>query len=368
MCKVNGKKLGKYRTAQGFTQAKIAEELGVHASEISKIENGHVMPNDELVNRMCMILKINKDDIEIHDVGFDFLRGESKRASTLRSTHNFIRLMTPEETEEWINKKRKFSDEEEIEEVKTALKFSTKTGNKKYIIIDARMIHIPEWQRETDMIKVNGITENFNENKYDPIKVYILNGKLYVADGAHRVIAYIQYCEKNGIKNMKMQIEILSCDEHEAILTFLAQGVGRKTMSVADMYRAGIKGNIPEYIHFKDFFETKNIQITTEKEKLENPIGTIRPSSNLLRLVENDREILDSIVTLISKLGWSGSENNVFVLRNFSVIKRLYAHYGKSFVNDRLMKKCKGAFYSSFIFPIKSNSELYDYLEFKILK
>lgn len=79
------------------------------------------------------------------------------------------------------------------------------------------MIHILDWQRNTDMAAVQEIAQNFNEDKFDPIKVYIKNGKLVVVDGAHRIVAFVINRET------KILVEILNCNEHEAILTFLSQ-------------------------------------------------------------------------------------------------------------------------------------------------
>ena len=226
------------------------------------------------------------------------------------------------------------------------------------------MIHIPEWQRDTDIAKATEIAENFNEDKFDPIKVYIdTNGCLNVADGAHRMIAFIVKGE------LKILVEVLNCDEHEAVLTFLGQQSGRKTMTVNDTYRAGVKANIREYISFKEFFESENIQITAEQKQISNPIGVVRPSRTVLRMTTTDREVLGKTVELIKRLEWCGSEKNVFVLRNFSVIKRLYANFGEDAVNEKLMKRCKGAvYYESKVAPVKSNAELFDLLSSEMNK
>ena len=58
----------------------------------------------------------------------------------------------------------------------------------------------------------------------------------------------------------------------------------------------------------------------------------------------------------------------MFILRNFSVLKRMYANFGED-VEEKLLKHCKGAtFYESKVLPIKSNAELYDMLSESISK
>ena len=356
MCKINGKKLVELRTVAGISQSQLAKKTGVSPSSINKYEKGVTNPSDEVVNKICLVLNIKKDDIEIHDVGYNFLSRASKTVEKIRKKKGFVRYSTPEETEKYINNTRTLSKDEERELIKTELSSAFGIGSKKYILADPKWIHIPEWQRDTDMAKATEIAENFNDEKYDPVKAYLYDGLLYVADGAHRIIAFIID------KKLKILVEVLGCNEHEAILTFLDQQSGRKSMTINDMYRAGVKANIKEYLHFKELFENYNIQITAEKNKLDNPIGEIKPSSTILRMVENDREMLEKTINLIQKLEWSGSSKNAFILRNFSVLKRMYANFGED-VEEKLLKHCKGAtFYESKVLPIKSNAELYDML------
>ena len=139
-------------------------------------------------------------------------------------------------------------------------------------------------------------------------------------------------------------------------------------MTVKDTYRAAIKGNVPEYLEFRDVFTNEKIQITAEKEKIDNPIGTITPSAIALRWANRDKEMLIKAIELIKQLEWCGSEKNAFTLRNFSIIKKLYANYGDE-VKEKLLDNCKGAaFYESKVVPVKSNAELYDILSAEINK
>ena len=106
----------------------------------------------------------------------------------------------------------------------------------------------------------------------------------------------------------------------------------------------------------------------SEKEKIDNPIGTITPSATALRWANRDKEMLIKAIELIKELEWCGSEKNAFTLRNFSTIKKLYANYGDE-VKVKLLDNCKGAvFYESKVVPIKSNAELYDMLSAEISK
>lgn len=361
MCRINGKKLGEIRVNKGVSQSSLAEQVGVSRQSVSQYENGVCEPSTETVERICLFLNINRSDIEIHDVGFVFSHGESKTVAHARKQKGFVRFLKPSLVETFIEEKRK-NKEKEKEEVKARLNHSISFGNKKYILVNPTLIHIPEWQRDTDMAKCIEITENFKEEQFDPIKVYVKNGKLYVADGAHRVVAFINREE------VEILVEVLNCTENEAALIFLQQSSGRKSMSFADTYRAGIQANSEEYLMLKYFFESHNIQITKELNKLENPIGSLTPSRAVLRMLKNDEETLSKVVEIIKKLEWTGSKKNAFSLRNLEVLKQMYINFGDD-VESRLLENCKGVvFYESKVVPVKSNAELFDILSMEISK
>ncbi len=371
MCKINGKKLSEIRMERGLSRADLATKIGMSKSSVVKYETGVANPSDKVADKICMILKVNRGEIEVHDVRYNFMDQRSKTVDKYRMQKGFHRYSTPEETEKMISNECKESDEKIKSELKSAFNMAVSIGNrKKYIQIDPTFVHAPEWQRDTDMAKAMEIAENFKEDKFDPIKGYVnSDGKLDIADGLHRIIALIIYNkDKKEDEKLNAIIDVLNCNETEAALTFLGQQSGRKPMTVKDTYRAAIKGNVPEYLEFRDVFANENIQITAEKEKIDNPIGTITPSATALRWANRDKEMLINAIELIKELEWCGSEKNAFTLRNFSTIKKLYANYGDE-VKAKLLDNCKGAvFYESKVVPVKSNAELFDILSAEINK
>ncbi len=58
-----GKKIKKYRLAEGLTQTKLGEILNVTPGRISKWENNAIVPSDEELQKLCKALKIDKSDI-----------------------------------------------------------------------------------------------------------------------------------------------------------------------------------------------------------------------------------------------------------------------------------------------------------------
>lgn len=368
MCKINGKKIADIRTKNGMTQAQFARELGVSPSLLSKYEKGKANPTEETVDKICLLLRISKDDVEIKNIDFDPTSGESKTILRARKKNGFVRYSTPEETEKWIQNKRTVNKKDELAEVKNQLANAMRFGRKTYILIDSTMLHVPDWQRDTDMAKAMEISENYNDAKFDPVKAYEReDGYLNVADGLHRTVALIMKNASETPENKrKMLVEVLSCAEYESIMMFLGQQAGRKPMTTNCMYRAGIKAELPDYVQFRTVFVANDIQITADPHRISNPIGEVRPSSELFRMVRSNREVLYKAISLIKRLEWCGSEKNAFVMRNFSVIKRLYSNFGDE-MEAKLLAHCKGAvYYESKVAPVKSNAELFDMLSAEI--
>lgn len=368
MCKINGKKLEELRIERGLSRLELATKIGMSKSSIQKYEVGVANPSDKVADKICMILKVNRGEIEMHDVGYSYKTGESKVVLSERKRLGKHRKSNPTETEKFINDRRNYSEVEEKVEIKKALKVSPTVANKKYIVIDPTCLHIPHWQRDTDMAKVAEIATNFNDKKFDPIKIYIKGDYIAdVADGAHRVIALVKRNEGKPKDEREFIIaEVLDCTEYEAMNIFFDQGAGRTSLSVADSYRAGINIGKPEYLKLKDICEKNNIQITAEENIIDNPIGKLTPSRTALRLADTPNNIMGRAIQLIKNLEWSGSKKNAFLLRNLEVIKKLYANFGDE-VEEKLLNNCKGAtFYESKVIPVKSNAELFDILSAEI--
>ena len=111
MCKINGKKLGELRTKAGISQKQLASEMGLSTSAIKNYEHGTSNPSDDKVDRICMILKINRGDIEMHDVGYDFTHGESKVVGAARKRLKDRRYRKPSMVNAFILENRKKSEE-----------------------------------------------------------------------------------------------------------------------------------------------------------------------------------------------------------------------------------------------------------------
>lgn len=175
MCKINGKKLAEIRKENGLTQAQLAKKIGVSEAAIGFYEQERNEPSPENLKKICMILKIKQGEIEMFETDYNFLDSEGKLTSVLRRKNGFIRYTSPELTQKWIESKRKDSEQKMKTEIKNAFNSMFSFAGKKYIQINPTYINIPDWQRDTDNAKTTEIAENFENAKFDPIKVYVVS-------------------------------------------------------------------------------------------------------------------------------------------------------------------------------------------------
>lgn len=90
MCKINGKKLAEIRKENGMTQEQFAEVLGVSRTAIQNYEKERSEPTPENLKKICMLLKINQGEIEVREIGYDFLNDEGKLTAQIRKKNNGI--------------------------------------------------------------------------------------------------------------------------------------------------------------------------------------------------------------------------------------------------------------------------------------
>ena len=214
-------------------------------------------------------------------------------------------------------------------------------GDKIILVIPPYYLHNPEWQRETDLLRAREIGSSYNKNKWELPKVYLWNGKLYDADGTHRVLGAVI----GGVP--VIVVELMEIEEDEAIDLFLSQGKDRNNMKPRDYYNASIKANKPEYISFRDICHKHNVQVIGD-DSLNNPVGTF---TSILDGVRMDKQILDQILTLVNKLSWNGKGtsslrpcSSTYGSKVIRSIQKLYAYYegNEKQMEKVLLSRCKG--------------------------
>ncbi len=96
------KKIGKFialcRKENGYTQAALAEKLGITDRAVSKWENGKSMPDASIMLELCELLKINADEL---------LTGEHILIDDLKETEVSDKNMVSEDKKTGSTKKGK---------------------------------------------------------------------------------------------------------------------------------------------------------------------------------------------------------------------------------------------------------------------
>ena len=278
MCRIDGKKVTYLREIKKMTREDLARKTGLNKSTISNYENGRYNASEDSLRSIAIALGVDPKEIDkdFVQMGRDILEGRREEFHIDKTDRRYL---TPTETQKLIDELRNGNEDIATEEAKRAMiKQNQQTvGNKVYATVAIKGLNIPTWQRNTDKEKCLEISQKYDENKYDPIKVYVFNGKLYVADGAHRLVAYILRGEEYILVEM-MDIKT----EQDAAETFLLQSLGRRRMTQNDMWRAAIKAGLVQYKALRNIAISSHIQIKADQQTVKNPVGVI----NHLRCLE----------------------------------------------------------------------------------
>lgn len=342
---INGEKITIMRTKRGVSRQELANMSGVSLTTISNYETGKTKDASvKTLRSIATALDVTPEAFEdTEKLGNNVLAGRTP------SIHNrFVnkqRHMTPFETQKFVESFRNGDDSIVKSEAKRAMSTTNQSscGNKTYVTIAAKAINIPVWQRDTDKEKCTEIAEKYDENKYDPIKVYIINEKMYVADGAHRLVAYLFRKEEYVL------VEILKCKtDEEAAKTFLTQGIGRTRMTQNNMWRAAIEVGLEQYKALRSICMECKIQIKPDIYRIANPVGYMNTvSDSILRFAKTDPVLLKRILLMIGKLNWNVSDASPYKTYIISTLRGLYSTYSgrEDELENLLMITCKGATY-----------------------
>lgn len=358
MCKINKEEIKKAIQKSGLPMNIISRRMGKSDSYLSMVLANGELP-DLMLAKLCEVLDIERETLlPKKDIGYDFTHGIGKVKDSARKKYE-RRYLSPEETEEMLQTYRRMNIDAEVEYTNSIVTKAIQTvGNKRYIFIDPKVIHVPVWQRQLDLANVDQIVADYKEDMYDPIKAIYYDKKLYVVDGNHRLVAMVKKGES------LIQVELLEASINEAKRIFAGQSSGRKPMTVADMYRAGLDYGEESFAHLRRVFQEDNaIQINVDEEKIRKPIGAITPSATLIRLIEKDEDGIRKAIKLMKDLSWNCVGVNVFTPRNFNVIRKLFTNFGEEKTISTLKEKMNGAtVYESELKPITSQSMMYDYI------
>ena len=267
--------------------------------------------------------------------------------------------ITPIEAETQLQEARTkagFINDVERLTVKNCLEQARITGkiaDKIILVINPLYIHIPFWQRSLDTRRAVDIGINYLSAKWELPKVYYRDGKLYAADGMHRLFgAFLA-------KKETVAMEFIDVTEIEAIMLFLNQTTDRRKMSPSDILKAAIQAEIPEWVEFQQVCHENGVNIKGDCDNINNSVGTFTPILDGVKECKSTPERLDTMLKLLKDLQWGEGSYNSKVIRS---LKNLFAFYGTSRTQSVLLDKCKGReYFEAFISP-KKQYATFDYL------
>lgn len=240
-------------------------------------------------------------------------------------------------------------------------KMNSRIADKLLMVVDPSEIHIPDWQRRIKLERAYSIGNNYNSYKWDEPKVLLYKGILLCIDGQHRIYGAFK-AGKEGVV-----VEVMECTLEEAIDLFLSQSSDRAKMQPMDIYHAALAAMKPEYVKLHDICARHNVAVKGD-DTTDNTVGTLTSISDGVKLSKTKPELLDSMLTLLGKLGWNGYADSyngkAYTAKIIRALKRLYAYCeGRTTeMEEALIKNCKGTeFFVNNIID-KTQAQIFDYL------
>lgn len=357
MCKINANEIRKAIETKGMSISEVSREIGRDSNYIHVALNKGTMAED-MMDKLCFILDADRETLTRIYSDFEqyTLHGETVSESKVRKGKN-KNFYTPQEFESLLDTLRVNANEKEM--LATAEVSKTKQGNTTTMCVPLSCIHVAPWQRDTRISKAKTIAESYKDWACDKPKTFFKDGKLYVVDGNHRVLAQF-------MRNAQyLWVEVIEdATESEIIDMFLMQDVRRTKMSSDDMYRASLVNNVTLYKNFRETMMANRIQVKADPVKIEKPNGTMKPTVSMLRLSNSKPYLFDKVLSLVSELEWKGCRG-AYSNRTISTLIKLMETHGSDVptIEEKLKEKCFGAaFYEAYVIPCKSNAMLYDLL------
>lgn len=203
-----GHNLKLIRKAKGITQEELAEIIGIHPRQLSKIETGEHFPSCKTLEKVCMALDINPKDL----FDFEFLIDETE--SIMTGTDNITKFQVQKSNKAKVYELRPNGSES-----------STKTCTDESMAKTAKTLNKPIF------------VEYFDENKSSKIVVFYPDGKEKVIRSSIDVVA------KQNLNYMMSEFKKICKDKNstEYIKTALASLKDDKALKKLDSMIQGMK-------------------------------------------------------------------------------------------------------------------------------
>ena len=280
------------------------------------------------------------------------------------SRRNFL---FPEEAEAEVNEIRKSEGIDSktekliIKDLVKNAKVNSRIGDKVLICIDPKYIHYPEWQREIRLPKALSIGNNYDSKRWGLPAYWYHDGLLWAIEGQHRTYGSVK-AKKEAIVG-----EVIECDLKDAIDLFVNQTKDRTQVQPKDTYKASIVGGDEDYLMLRDICHKYNIAVKGDRNK-ENTVGILTSITDGIELVRMNPDLLDHILSTITKLEWNGYADSyngkAYTAKIIRALKALYAQCeGRTDeMEQALITRCKGTEFFVENVMDKTQAQVFDYL------
>lgn len=177
---------------------------------------------------------------------------------------------------------------------------------KRIASIPVELLELDYAYQRTETGNANKLAENWDDTACEFLLVSFRDGKFYVIDGQHRMIA----AKINGIKSLPCVI-LTGLTRSEEARRFSVQGVGRKVLTPNDTFKANLECGNTEYKEVATDMEIKRIcdkyNITITKSNFNPNINPKRLRSiSRARIIVNNSgsSCLEWILDAITNSNW----------------------------------------------------------------
>ena len=298
---------------------------------------------------------------------FLYKKIKMKSESERRKYYVQKKFLFPEEAEAEVNEIRKSEGIDSktekliIKDLVKNAKVNSRIGDKVLICIDPKYIHYPEWQREIRLPKALSIGNNYDSKRWGLPAYWYHDGLLWAIEGQHRTYGSVK-AKKEAIVG-----EVIECDLKDAIDLFVNQTKDRTQVQPKDTYKASIVGGDEDYLMLRDICHKYNIAVKGDRNK-ENTVGILTSITDGIELVRMNPDLLDHILSTITKLEWNGYADSyngkAYTAKIIRALKALYAYYeGRTDeMEQTLITRCKGTEFFVENVMDKTQAQIFDYL------
>lgn len=261
------------------------------------------------------------------------------KPSNIINKQNEVCGMTKDQMiEEMRRINAKYSDN--MESRKNALKTlmnGIQMGNKVFVLVPVEDLYIDESYQRSVQNHVNILVREWDSRKCDQLKInYRENGRFYVWDGQHRLVA---------MKIMKIDYALCTItvgltQEQEAAL-FGCQGIGIKKPDPYDIFKANVCAGEKIDTAIRDMCDKYDLAVNRSNKRAGN-LSCLTFAREVFRRGDKDREYFEWVLQLLHESKWNEfaqSHCHRFVSSLYEVRKVLDEEY--EFVQRKLITYLK---------------------------